>query len=456
MSDIDTILAEIEKQINLENDEVKCINLYRKLIYTLSSHNPVLALKKAEEAVAFSIEHNDEFQQKVTLFVKAVCLIEINEYLEAFKILLDSQRYFFKIQRIDYYSRTLTNLGVIYYNLSCYNQAIFIWRDILINFDNQNDLHYKYTLINNLITVYLKKFLPNEHILLQLLDIKNSYEKKMFQYDQLYCDVIVNIVNYYRIINNFDLSIRLAQEYLTFAYLDNFHKMKYELNYSLALAYKCIQDETKMAIALKKALGLSKKYNYNFLQFELFNELYICFKNKNNFKEALKYIENFMHWQEIRNKSLNASYDILNQFNFEQNDPKNANYLNRYIEKFSFELDRNFLLEDSKGNVIKINIDLIIYVESYNKLIRIFFSNSSSQIFKISLKAFMELISEKFQDNHLFFMTNIRKEIVNLYWLSIFDKYSKSITLNVFGNIYKFNITRNQFVLIKDFLSYRK
>jgi tetratricopeptide (TPR) repeat protein len=456
MSEIDRLQMDIEGQILQEKDAVKCIILYRKLIFTLCSHNPKLALKKAEEAVNYSYEHNDQFEQNITLFVKAVCLIEVNEYVEAFKILLESQKYFFKINRLDYYSKVLTNLGVIYYNLSCYNQAIFIWRDILINYDNQKEVYYRYVLINNLITVYLKKFTPNETILEQLLEIKKSFEKKDFQIDQLYCDVIVNLVNYYRIINNFNKSIKLAEEFLTFAVLDNFHKMKYELYYSSALSYKMINEEPKMANALKMALVLSKKYNYNFLQYEIFNELYIYYKNKNNFKEAFEYIENFLYWQNNRFRDLNSSYYIVDQFDFEYNDPKKATYLNKYIEKHSFELERNLLIDDSQGNLVNINIDLIIYVESFNKLTRIYFSNSSSQLFKIPLKSFMDLIVNKFENNHLFFMTNVRKQIVNLYWLSKFDKYSKRIILNVFGYNYYFNLSRNQYILIKDFLASKK
>jgi hypothetical protein len=456
MSEIDRLQLDIEGQILQEKDAVKCIILYRKLIFTLSSHNPKLALKKAEEAVSYSYQHNDQFEQNITLFVKAICLIEVNEYVEAFKILLESQKYFFKINRLDYYSKVLTNLGVIYYNLSCYNQAIFIWRDILINYDNQKEVYYRYILINNLITVYLKKFTPNETILAQLLEIKKSFDKKEFQYDQLYCDVIVNLVNYYRIINNFNESIKLAEEFLTFAVLDNFHKMKYELYYSSALSYKMINEEPKMANALKMALVLSKKYNYNFLQYEIFNELYIYYKNKNNFKEAFEYIENFLYWQNNRFRDLNSSYYIVDQFDFEYNDPKKATYLNKYIEKYSFELERNLLIDDSQGNLVNINIDLIIYVESFNKLTRIYFSNSISQLFKIPLKSFMDLIVNKFENNHLFFITNVRKQIVNLYWLSKFDKYSKRIILNVFGHNYYFNLSRNQYILIKDFLASKK
>lgn len=456
MSEIDRLQMDIEGQILQEKDAVKCIILYRKLIFTLSSHNPKMALKKAEEAVSYSCQHNDQFEQNITLFVKAVCLIEVNEYVEAFKILLESQKYFFKINRLDYYSKVLTNLGVIYYNLSCYNQAIFIWRDILINYDNQKEVYYRYILINNLITVYLKKFTPNETILAQLLEIKKSFDKKEFQIDQLYCDVIVNLVNYYRIINNFNESIKLAEEFLTFAVLDNFHKMKYELYYSSALSYKMINEEPKMANALKMALVLSKKHNYSFLQYEIFNELYIYYKNKNNFKEALEHIEHFLYWQNNRFRDLNSSYYIVNQFDFEYNDPKKATYLNKYIEKHSFELERNLLIDDSQGNLVNINIDLIIYAESFNKLTRIYFSNSSSQLFKIPLKSFMDLIVNKFENNHLFFMTNLRKQIVNLYWLSKFDKYSKRIILNVFGYNYYFNLSRNQYILIKDFLASKK
>lgn len=83
---------------------------------------------------------------------------------------------------------------------------------------------------------------------------------------------------------------------------------------------------------------------------------------------------------------------------------------------------------------------------------KIFFSNSSYEVFKIPLKYFMGYVEEKFLNNHLFFTSNFRQHIVNLYWLSRFDKYEKKIVLTVFGTDYLFDLSRNQINVMKEFL----
>jgi hypothetical protein len=89
-------------------------------------------------------------------------------------------------------------------------------------------------------------------------------------------------------------------------------------------------------------------------------------------------------------------------------------------------------------------------------MINIVFSNSSNETFKIPLKSFLDLVQEKFLDNHLFFASNFRKHIVNLYWLSRFDKYEKKLVLTVFGSDYLFDLSRNQINAIKEYLSNSK
>ena len=67
-------------------------------------------------------------------------------------------------------------------------------------------------------------------------------------------------------------------------------------------------------------------------------------------------------------------------------------------------------------------------------------------------KEFLNQFELNYTKKHLLFHLNKRSLIVNLYWLNKFDKYKKTIQLNVFGNHYLFNISRNQFKPLKDFL----
>jgi hypothetical protein len=445
-----------ESQINEELIMDKKFDIYRKYIYFLSQNDPLLSLKKAEEALSFAIEINNTFQQKVMLFIKAVCLIEFDKYEQSISILLECKKYFYSNNHLDFYSKALTNLGVIYYNLRCYNQSIFIWKDVLINHIDRKDINYKNIVTNNLVTAYLKTYTPPDSVELQLKEILSYFEDNILTKDQLYCDVVVNLTTYYRIKKRYAESIQLGLDSLEMSENKGFNKLKYEICFCLSNTFKDMDNEKKMIFYLKLALHYSNKHKYTYLQEEIYNELYLYYKSKENFKEAFLNIEEFIHWQNLKNESLNNSIKIINQFQFETTDAINANYLSQYIEKFSFDLERYIYIENVNGDLVKLNIDNIVFVKSYKKMINIVFSNSSNETFKIPLKSFLDLVQEKFLDNHLFFASNFRKHIVNLYWLSRFDKYEKKLVLTVFGSDYLFDLSRNQINAIKEYLSNSK
>jgi len=141
------------------------------------------------------------------------------------------------------------------------------------------------------------------------------------------------------------------------------------------------------------------------------------------------------------------------KFGFEENDQKNAGYLKEYIRINTFDLDRNIFMENTDGELVKVNIDSIVYVESYNKNLKLFFPNNRTEIFRKSFKDFTDFIHEKFQKNHLFFFTNLRNQMVNLYWISRFDRVSKQLFLNVIGQEIMFEVSRSQISELKEFLS---
>lgn len=445
-----------EIQINEELIMDKKFDIYRKYIYFLSQNDPLLSLKKAEEALDLAVKTNNTFQQKVMLFIKAVCLIEFDKYEQSISIFLECKKYFYANNHLDFYSKTLTNLGVIYYNLRCYNQSIFIWKDVLINHIDRKDINYKNIVTNNLVTAYLKTYTPPDSVELQLKEILSYFEDNNLTKDQLYCDVVVNLTTYYRIKKRFLESIQLGLEALEMSENKGFNKLKYEICFCLSNTFKDMENEKKMIFYLKLALHYSNKHKYTYLQEEIYNELYLYYKSKENYKEAFLNIEEFIHWKNLKNESLNNSIKIIKQFQFEMTDAKNANYLSQYIEKFSFDLERYIYIENINGDLVKLNIDNIVFVKSFNKMINIVFSDSSNEIFKIPLKSFLGLVQEKFLDNHLFFASNFRKHIVNLYWLSRFDKYDKKLVLTVFGSDYLFDLSRNQINAIKEYLSNSK
>jgi DNA-binding LytR/AlgR family response regulator len=201
------------------------------------------------------------------------------------------------------------------------------------------------------------------------------------------------------------------------------------------------------------ALSSSKKYHFSFLQEDLYKALYMYYKEKEAYQEAFKYLEKFHEVEKIKREAQSNINWIVEKFGFEENDQKNAGYLKEYLRKNTFDLDRNIFMENSDGEVIKINIDSIAYVESYNKNLKIFFPNNRTETFKKSFKEFTDFIYEKFQNNHLFFFTNLRNQMVNLYWISRFDRVSKQLFLNVIGQEIMFEVSRSQIAELKEFLA---
>jgi hypothetical protein len=86
-------------------------------------------------------------------------------------------------------------------------------------------------------------------------------------------------------------------------------------------------------------------------------------------------------------------------------------------------------------------------------MIKIYFVDKTNFVFKVNLKEIWDILTDKFGNDHLFFHTNLRNEIVNLSWMSKYDKLNKKLYINVLGKEISFELTRGQSLLLKDFLN---
>jgi DNA-binding LytR/AlgR family response regulator len=261
------------------------------------------------------------------------------------------------------------------------------------------------------------------------------------------------LATHYRLKSNYKKAIEIGTESLHLANLENYNKLKCEISYILYLCYNELQDDVNSIYHLKMALSSSKKYHFTFLHEELYKALYLYYKQKESYQEAFEYLEKYHEIEKIKREAQSNVNWIVEKFGFEENDQKNAGYLKEYIRKNTFDLDRNIFMENTDDEVVKVNIDSIVYVVSYNKNLKIFFPNNRTETFRKSFKEFTDFIQEKFQSNHLFFYTNLRNQMVNLYWISRFDRASKQLYLNVIGQEIMFEVSRSQVSELKDFLA---
>ena len=453
MLEVEKKMAEFENRISQAEDIKEKLKQYRFYAMYMSQIDPKKSYEIVEEGVRLSLKAEDEFEQQWMAFLKGICLLELDKNDLALSVLLGVKNYFFQNNKKEFYYKTLSNIAVVYFNLQRYNQAIYIWKDLLINYIQHDDYEFKNLVMNNLIAAYQNTFFFNDFSEIQIKEILDYYHVNNIKKDQTYCDALVNLATHYRLKYNYKKAIEIGLESLHLANLENYNKLKYEISYNLYLCYKEIEDDTNAIYYLKMALSSSKKYHFSFLQEELYKALYMYYKEKEAYQEAFEYLEKFHEVEKIKREAQSNINWIVEKFGFEENDQKNAEYLKEYLRKNTFDLDRNIFMENSDGEVIKINIDSIAYVESYNKNLKIFFPNNRTETFKKSFKEFTDFIHEKFQNNHLFFFTNLRKQMVNLYWISRFDRVSKQLFLNVIGQEIMFEVSRSQIPELKEFLA---
>lgn len=452
MNDLSQKIEYFEKELlNTTNYKDK-LKLYRQYSFLMSTSDPQKAYDIILKGSEYSMEFEDEYEQKVMIVLQGICLIELNKYDLALSILLEVKEYFYLNNKLEFYAKVLSNIAVIYFELEYYNQAIYVWKDLISNYISPQDFAFRRLVMNNLISAYQNTFLYNDYSEIQIREILKHYEDQNIEKDQSYGNALNNLAVYYRLSHDYKAAIEVNLNLLTFATMNHFEKIKYEVNYNLFLCYQELNDEKKMLKYLLNALKLSKKSTYLYLKEDLYKSLYLYYKNKNDVNNAFEFLEK-LYELSIEKKELRSGIDKINtQFNY-NNEQQNGFYLNEHIKNNIFEWNRDIYLENMKGDVVKVNIDSIISVISTNKFIKIYFPNKQASIFKKSLKDFTDLLYEKFQNNHLLFSTNLRKEIVNLYWLSAFDKSSKKIYLNVLENEFIYSITRTQLPKLKEFLT---
>jgi tetratricopeptide (TPR) repeat protein len=158
MLEVEKRMAEFENQISQAEDIKEKLKNYRSYALYMSQIDPKKSYEIIEEGIKCSLETEDEFEQQWMSFLKGICLIELDKYDLALSVLLVVKNYFFLNNKKEFYAKTLSNIAVVYFNLQRYNQAIFIWKDLLINYIQHDDYTFKYLVMNNLIAAYQNTF----------------------------------------------------------------------------------------------------------------------------------------------------------------------------------------------------------------------------------------------------------------------------------------------------------
>jgi len=454
MHEIEQRIQEFESKIKNASEFKEKLKYYKLYAYFLSPIDSKKSYQIIEEAMKLAVDAKDEYERNWILFLKGNSLIELDKNDQALLALLEAKNYFYVNYNKEFYAKILSNIAVVYFNLKLYNQAIFIWKDLLINYVQHDDITFKNLVMNNLIAAYQNTFSISEITEFQIMEILNYYSHNNIKKNQTYCDALVNLATHYRLKGNIQKSIEVGLESLKLANMEGYNKLKCDICYNIYLNYKELNDNENKIYYLKMALNCSKKHHFLFLQVDIYRELYLYYKEMNSYKEAFEYLEKFHEEEALKREAQSNVNRILGSYDFEDQDQKNATYLVEYLKKNTFDLDRNIFLENMDGDIVKINIDSIVYAESYNKNLKICSPNGKVDEIKISFKDFTDIVYEKFKNNHLFFNTNLRKQMINLYWFKRFDRSTKQVFLNVIGEDLVFDVSRSQLGILKELLSF--
>lgn len=449
-------IAEFEKKFTATRNLSKKFKFYWENKVFVETHDPIKNLEYIQKMLQAAIKKDDKYIEHLLYIFQGYLYRRDGFYDKALNLYNKSKNYFKATDDQKNYAKIISDISVIFATLGLQNQACFLWKDLLRNYIDKKDLYQRGIIINNLITTSITSYQNYDQVeivLNELLDEMKESINNTYHYNFIYCKSMINMGFYhYTKYNDFKKSLAFYEKALSI--VDEIHDLgaKYEIYVKIADCYKGLKDEVNRISFLIKARKTIANSENNLNCLYLFKELYHYYKTKEDMKKALMYFE-IVHALELQKKDQeNKVNSILENMGINSNEKINIDFLKEYSKKHIFDFNREVFLENIKGVMVKISLDAIISVTSYSKMIKIHFVDNTHLIYKISMKEFSDLLLEKFGEDHLFFSTNLRSEMVNLFWMSHYDKLNKKLYFNVLGEEIVFELTRIQSVLLRDYL----
>jgi tetratricopeptide (TPR) repeat protein len=444
---------EFEKEYNNTKDLNEKFKIFRKYNYFLDTYDIYKTLFYIDDLIQISKSTKDPKTEHILYFFKSNCLQIMGQNDKALRLMLTSKEYFFSVGDFHIYYKALSDISLILANLGQIHHAIYLWKEVLSFSNNDLDHWLNHTVLINLIYASLITYQKFDNTEKHINELLQYYEEHDMLNHIIYCKANANMgvyclkskKQYKEAIHFLDKALHIAIELKEV-------DAQFEIYLLLAECHDILQDEKKMMFHLNKARLLFSDNKKFTKAIPLYNRLYTYYKSKEDFNNALKYHEMSLTLELYKKEQQKEINKTLNKLGIDSVEKSNLFILDEYASKHLFNFNRDIFLENSKGTLVKINIDSIVYVESSAKMIKIHFVDKTSFIFKASMKEFSDLIHEKFSNDHLFFNTNLRNEMVNLFWMSKFDKLNKKLYVNVLGDETSFEVTRTQTNVLRDFL----
>jgi tetratricopeptide (TPR) repeat protein len=454
MQIIEEVSLEYEKKIKKTADVFKKIKLYKEYRNAIFLNNPQKASQLVETAYKLAIESKNDKEINDMLSMKGLTYVQEQKYDQALTSFVQAKNYYFQNNHNKEYCRSLGNIANLFFYLGAFNQAVSLYKELYTKLTEPNDEELRYITLNNLIIMYQNNFEFYESSESQILSILKNLETQGKQKTHLYHICYSNLANCFRLKKEYHKAIEITNKAISMAKENDLIRLVYEFNCQLGSIYLEIKDEEKMQLYLERAKEISRSVeNAKYENPAIYEQLYLVYKKREDYKKSLENLEHFQRLQLEKTQSMINIKIALEKLELGKDLEKQFNFVKDHLKNNFFNMDRVIFEENVRGQTVKIYIDNIINIVAANKFVKIILSDNKSLMIKKSFKEMIETIEERFKNNHLMFATSIRKEVVNLYWLSKFEKSNKKIYLNVIGEEYRFDVARRQMPSLIKFLS---
>jgi tetratricopeptide (TPR) repeat protein len=448
-------INELEHQIKNLDKGKELLLAYKNLMILYNNFEPEKTLEISEDAISIA----EELQEKDLLYgIKgnvAIANIYLENYYEAFNILISCKHYYQQTKNEHLERTVLTNIANIYYYVNDIQTALYIWKDLIVKFKENKELEAYHILMVNILLYYISHYksiegISEDMILDSMTYYESKGEKKSFNYVYLlygytkYLGYENTQIEKYE--NNLFLALKYAEE-------SEYHRILPGIYFDYAILLKKKNKEDLYHEYLLKALDIAESFNNLYSIDILYNELYQYYTNQKKYKQALEFHQKIYKFdlEKIEKEKNHLAFFEKNNFNItKQVREKIAEPI---INKVLFNNERFIIEEDNQGRFIKINIDHIVSVKSKNNLALITLVGNKTIYTKKNFKQLYSHIISLFLDQHLFFLNNVRNEFINLYWISKYVPSSKKVFLFAIDKEYEYDVTLRQVPILKSLLA---
>jgi hypothetical protein len=437
------LLKEVDKQEEL----LKTYHEYRNFVSLI---NPKLSLEIAEKGCNYA-KTISEKEYMHMLFSKSNSLTLLQRYNESYEILISCLKYFKEEENRTLIIKTLGAISNILIFLELFPQAIYILNTILYKLINPEEKALKFITKLNLIQIYIQE---SQNIPFSIEELEELFEYEEVQkLSNVHPNVILNLSKGILYFHNeaFSNAIHILEGTLSYCNDQKIEFLVNNIQYYLGITYKKIKEFKKMEHCFKNIIHYSNKINNSNLMPQAYLELYQYYTEIRDDKKALECFENYQLFKSKEDKLKLEIKDKIQKIGFSGELDLNNELFYKISEDYNLETN-GFYIRDLKGNHHLVSFQDILFAEKQIDILKIYFSIDKPIYTKMSFKEFLDKINLNTKFNNLFFETQQRSTIVNLFWFNKMNTIDKKIILKGVNQDFELNVSKRQYPLLKKHL----